>query len=314
MAEKWDWRGDDVPRIEGKIAIVTGAASGLGAYFAEALCIKGALVIIADVDVERAKQVAEKISFLVPDAKIYVQTLDLADPVSIERFATWYKTKYSTLDILINNAGIMTPPYGITIKGFELQWGINHLGHFSLAYHLFPTLYSTSGSRLITQTSIVHRGGKINFKDINSKKSYSPWKAYKQSKLATLLFSRELDERMRSLGIEYPMSISTHPGLVNTDLYLNRERMRRWLKPFMHDLEAAVVPALRAALDPMVKGGQSFGTDGWMEFKGKAVIVRPHGKGKDMGLASKVWKLSEDMTGLDFSARLNEYASSKDRK
>ncbi len=314
MTEKWDWRDDDVPRIEGKMAIVTGAASGLGAYIAEALCIKGASVIIADVNVERAKQVSEKISFLVPDAKIYVQMLDLADPVSIEKFATWYKAEYNTLDILMNNAGIMTPPYGLTVKGFESQLGINHLGHFSLAYHLFPTLYFTPGSRLVTQTSIVHRGGKINFKDINSKKSYSPWKAYKQSKLATLLFSRELDVRMRSLGIEYPISISTHPGLVNTDLYLNRERMRRWLKPFMHDIEAAAVPALRAALDPMAKGGQSFGIDGWMEFKGKAVTVRPHGKGKDMRLASKVWEISEDMTGLNFSARLNEYISSKDRK
>lgn len=314
MTEKWDWQNDDVPTIEGKIAIVTGAASGLGAHIAEVLCIKGASVVIADLNVKRAEQVAEKISSLVPDAKIYVKMLDLADSASIEKFATWYKTEHSTLDILINNAGIMTPPYGLTAQGFELQLGINHLGHFSLVYHLFPALHSTPGSRLVTQTSIVHRGGKINFKDINSERSYSPWKAYKQSKLAALLFSRELDIRMKSLGIDNPISISSHPGLVNTDLYLNRERMRRWLKPFMHNIEAGAMPVLRATLDPMAKGGQSFGTDGWMEFKGKAVIVRPHGKGKDMSLASKVWEISEDLTGLNFSSRLNEYILSKDRK
>lgn len=313
MAERWDWRNGDVPGIEGKFAIVTGGASGLGAYFAEVLCIKGASVIIADVNVAGARSVVKRISSSVPDARISFRMLDLADLVSIEGFATWYKAEHKTLDILIDNAGIMTPPYELTEQGFESQLGINHLGHFSLAYHLFPVLSSTPGSRIVTQTSIVHRGGNIDFKDINSKKSYGPWKAYKQSKLAALLFSRELDLRMKALGIKDPISISSHPGLVNTDLYRNRERMRRWLKPFMHDLEEGAMPTLRAVLDPIAEGGRSFGTDGWMEFKGKAVIVRPHGKGKDMCLASKVWELSEDMTGLDFSARLNEYISSKNQ-
>lgn len=309
MADGWDWHDDIVPRIDGKRVVVTGGASGLGAYIAEALCAKGASVVLADRDVKGAEKVAGKIASSVPGAYVSVRFLDLADPVPIEDFATWYMSEYNTLDILVNNAGIMTPPYGKTVKGFESQLGVNHLGHFTLAYHLLPVLASTPGSRLVTQTSIVHRGGKINFKDINSERSYSPWKAYKQSKLATLLFSRELDRRMRSLGMEAPISVASHPGLVDTHLYRNRERMRRWLKPFMHELEAGAMPALRAALDPEARGGQLYGTDGWMEFKGRAVLVRPHGKGRSADLASKVWELSENMTGLDFSARLRECAS-----
>lgn len=311
MVERWDWRDERVPRMDGKRAIVTGAASGLGAYITEALCMKGATVILADINVKGAESVAERIDSSLPDSKTVVCMLDLADPASIYDFATLYKTEYDTLNILIDNAGVMTPPYGRTVQGFETQWGVNHLGHFSLAYYLLPVLSSTPGSRLVTQTSIVHRGGKIDFKDINSQRSYSPWKTYKQSKLATLLFSLELDRRLRSLGMDAPISVASHPGLVNTPLYRNRERMRRWLKPFMHELEAGAMPALRAALDQKVEGGQIYGTDGWMEFKGRATLVRPHGKGGDMDLASRVWKLSESMTGLDFSAQLEECVLSK---
>lgn len=313
MASGWDWRDDKVPRVNGKRAIVTGAASGLGAFIAEALSMKGAEVVLADVDAEGAEKVAASIGSAVPGATVTARRLDLADPISIEDFAAWYISGHRSLDLLINNAGIMTPPYGRTVLGFESQWGVNHLGHFSLTYHLIPLLSATPGSRLVTQTSIVHRGGSINFKDINSEISYSPWRAYKQSKLATLLFSRELDRRLRALGIGAPLSIACHPGLVNTQLYRNRERMRRWLRSFMHDLESGAMPALRAALDPTAEGGQVFGPDGWMEFKGRAAMVRPHGKGRDMDLASRVWGLSEAMTGLDLSARLHELSSTLPR-
>ncbi len=313
MADSWNWRDDRVPRIDGKRAIVTGAASGLGAYIAEALSAKGAAVVLADKDLKGAESVAERIRSSVPGSEPCVQELDLSDPVSIERFASLYRAERRTLDLLINNAGIMTPPYGRTALGFESQWGVNHLGHFSLTYHLLPLLCATPGSRLVTQTSIVHRGGRINFNDINSERSYSPWNAYKQSKLATLLFSRELDKRLRALGIESPISIASHPGLVNTHLYQNRERMRRWLRPFMHGLEFGAMPVLRAALDPNAKGGQLYGPDGWMEFKGRAVPVRPHRRGRDMALASQVWTLSEMMTGLDLTTRLEECRSSVPR-
>lgn len=306
MAVAWNWRDDRVPRIDGKIAIVTGAASGLGAYIAEALSKKGATVVLADIDVQGAGSVADRIRSADADAIISVHELDLADPISIERFSHWYKDEHNALDLLIDNAGIMTPPYRLTVQGFESQWAVNHIGHFSLAYHLLPVLNATPGSRLVTQTSIVHRGGRIDFSDINSKRSYSPWEAYKQSKLATLLFSRELNRRLESLGIKDPISLACHPGLVNTDLYRNRERMRRWLRPFMHGLEEGAMPALRAALDPDAEGGQIYGPDGWMEFKGRAVPVRPHRRGRDMDLASRVWELSENMSGLDLSARLQE--------
>ncbi|MBI0582131.1 MAG: SDR family NAD(P)-dependent oxidoreductase [Methanomassiliicoccales archaeon] len=313
MADDWNWRDERIPRIDGKWAIVTGAASGLGASIAEALSVKGAFVVLADKDVKGARSVAERILSSVPGAGPTVHEMDLADLGSIERFASWYTAEHDALDLLINNAGIMTPPYGRTAQGFESQIGINHLGHFALTYHLFPLLSATPGSRLVTQTSIVHRGGKINFQDINSERSYSPWNAYKQSKLATLLFSRELDRRLSYIGVDAPMSIACHPGLVNTQLYRNRERMRSWLRPFMHDLEAGAMPALRAALDPAAKGGQIYGAGGWMEFKGPAVLVPPHRRGKDMELASRVWDLSEKMTGLDLSARIKERRPSASR-
>lgn len=313
MADRWNWRDDQVPRIDGKVAIVTGAASGLGAYIAEALSTKGAIVVMADKDVKGAESVADRIRSSIPGSAPSVHELDLADPVSIERFASWYKAEHGNLGLLINNAGIMTPPYGRTAMGFESQFGVNHLGHFTLTYHLLPILCATPGSRVITQTSIVHRGGRINFKDINSERSYSPWSAYKQSKLATLLFSRELDRRLGALGVAAPISVASHPGLVNTQLYRNRERMRRWLRPFMHGLEDGAMPALRAALDPKAEGGQLYGPDGWMEFKGRAVLVRPHRRGRDMDLASKVWNLSERMTGLDLTALLEECRHAVDR-
>lgn len=309
MTGVWTWSDDHVPRIDGKISIVTGAASGLGAYIAESLSKKGASVVLADINVKGAGSVAEKIRQSVSGTQITIHELDLADPVSIERFSSWFKAEHRTLDLLINNAGIMTPPYGRTVQGFESQWGVNHIGHFSLVYHLLPILSSTPGSRLVTQTSIVHRGGRIDLSDINSERSYSPWRAYKQSKLATLLFSRELDHRLRALEIKAPICLSSHPGLVNTDLYRNRESMRRWLRPFMHGLAEGAMPALRAALDPEAEGGQVYGPDGWLEFKGRAVLVRPHRLGNDLELASKVWELSESMSGLDLSARLQECAN-----
>ena len=310
MADGWNWRDDRVPRVDGKRAIVTGAASGLGAAIAEALSVKGAAAVLADKDAKGAGSVAERIRSSVPGSAPSVHELDLADPVSIERFASWHGKEHATLDLLINNAGIMTPPYGKTVQGFESQFGVNHLGHFCLAYRLLPLLSATPGSRPVTQTSIVHRGGRINFRDISSERSCSPWKAYKQSKLATLLLSRELDRRLGALGIAAPLSIASHSGLVNTQLYRNRERMRRWPRPFMHGLDEGTMPALRAALDTMAKGGELYGPDGWMEFKGRAVLVHPHGQGKNLELVSKLWELSEEMTGLDPSARLGgcEYA------
>jgi len=278
----------------------------LGAHIAKALATKGCSVILADIDVEGAEAVTEVIRTSVPGATATARRLDLADPLSIEQTANWFRSEHASLDLLINNAGIMTPPYERTKMGHESQWGVNHLGHFVLTAHLIGPLSRTPGSRIVTQSSIVHRGGRINFKDIGSERSYRAWRAYKQSKLATLLFSRELHRRLERLGLDAPLSVACHPGLVDTPLYRNDELMRKGLRPFMHGIDEGAMPALRAALDPHVKGGELYGPDGWMEFKGRAVLVKPHRLGKDMDLASKVWEMSESMTGVDLSSILTK--------
>lgn len=301
------WNLDAIPRIEGKTAIVTGAASGLGAYISKALSMKGVHVVMADIEVDQAQAQADDIQSSVQGTPPEVMEIDLGDFHSIEQFAERFKSQHRSLDLLINNAGIMTPPYGRTRQGHESQWGVNHLGHFVLTGHLLSMLIGTPGSRIITQSSIVHRGGKINFKDVDSERSYSPWKAYKQSKLATLLFSQELQRRLDLNGIDAPLSVTCHPGLVDTPLYRNGKMMRKGLKPFMHGIGEGAQPALCAALDPKVKGGEFYGPDGWMEFKGRTIKVQPHRRGKDQELARKVWALSEKMTGMDLTAIIERY-------
>ncbi len=266
--------------------------------------------MLADIDLNKANLVAGSIRSSVPGSYPKVLELDLGDYRSIEKFARSFRSEHNALHLLVNNAGIMTLNYEKTEQGHESQWGVNHLGHFVLTAHLFDMLTNTEGSRIITQTSIVHRGGNINFNDINSERSYSPWKAYKQSKLAMLLFSQELQRKMDRLGIKSPISVACHPGLVDTPLYRHRRAMRLGLKPFMHNINEGVKPALRAALDPEVRGGQFYGPDGWMEFKGRPVLVKPHKRGRDISLARRAWDLSEKMTGEMLSSRLERKAGS----
>jgi len=299
------WSISTVPKIDGRTALITGGASGLGARISKALSALGAQVTIADVDVKGATSVAEDIRTTVDNARPEVLGIDLGDLRSVERAATTFRSRHESLDLLVNNAGIMTPPYSRTAQGYESQWGINHLGHFALTAALLDLLMEQRGSRVVVQTSCVHRGGRINFEDIDSERSYGPWKAYKQSKLATLLFARELQRRLDRQEILSPICVACHPGLVDTPLYRNTRLMRWYLRPFMHSIEAGIQPALRACLDRSVKGGDIIGPDGWMEFKGRPVRVHPHRKGKDMHLAGMVWELSERMTGIEFSALID---------
>lgn len=299
-----EWSAETVGRIDDLNIIVTGGASGLGARISRILAEKGGRITIADIDTRGAGMVADEIRRSVPGAEPEVRRLDLGDLSSVERFSAAYRAEHDQLGLLLNNAGIMTPPYRTTAQGFESQWGVNHLGHFALTAGLFELLAATPGSRVVVQTSCVHRGGNIRFSDISSERSYSPWRAYKQSKLATLLFARELHRRLELAGLESPACVGSHPGLVNTPLYQNTQLMRWYLRPFMHSIDDGVQPALRACLDPLVKGGELIGPDGWMEFKGRPVRVRPHNRGRDMDLATRVWELSEGMTGIDLGAHI----------
>ncbi|MDD3398241.1 MAG: SDR family NAD(P)-dependent oxidoreductase [Candidatus Methanomethylophilaceae archaeon] len=280
-----------------EVAIVTGAASGLGLHISRSLAHAGMKVIMADLDIVKCQMEATELCS--DGLSVVASELDLADTVSIRTFVNWFLSEHDHLDLLLNNAGVMMPPFQRTAAGQEPHWAINHLGHFALTTELLGILESTPGSRVVTQSSIVHDTASIDFDDIEGRRRYCPWKAYKQSKLATLLFSLELQRRLSSMEISNPISVACHPGLVWTPLYRNSRAFGMMLRPFMHSIDLGIEPALLAAMGPQVSGGDFYGPKGWRGFKGPAGKVQPLGKGSDSELAAKVWELSKTMTGLD---------------
>lgn len=300
-----------MPRMDGRVAIVTGGSSGIGRIIVRTLSAMGAEVVMAVRDVHKGDEFAEEIRKEVKDAKVEVMKLDLADLGSVGDFTTSFKIEYERLDLLINNAGVMVPPYSLTAQGHELQWGVNHLGHFALTGLLIDHLINTPGSRVVTQTSMAHWGGDVNFDDINSEVRYRPWKAYQQSKLANILFSLELQRRLERLGLENPISVASHPGISKTPLFRHESLLTYIaLRPLMQNAGRGALPALRAASDPDVRGGELYGPSGLTEFKGFPVKVDPRNKGNDLELAERVWDISEEMTGVRFERHLRAGACS----
>ena len=298
------WDVGSMPRMDGRTALVTGASSGIGLQLTRTLSAMGAHVVMAVRDAEKGEALAEEMRSQRP-ASLEVMRLDLSDLDSVNEFITTFKIAHGSLDLLINNAGVMVPPYSRSAQGHELQWAVNHLGHFALTGMLIDILADTPGSRAVTQTSMAHWGGSIDFDDINSVNGYRPWKAYQQSKLANILFARGLDRRLRALGFRSPVSLASHPGVADTPLFKHEKRATYWgLKPFMQDAGRAALPALRAATDPDAQGGELYGPSGFMEFKGFPARVSPRNKGSDDELGDRVWELSEEMTGVAFQRQL----------
>jgi len=294
-----------MPRMDGKVAIVTGGNSGIGRVIVRTLSAMGAEVIMAVRDVHKGDDFAEEIRSEVKDANVEVMKMDLSDLGSVGDFITSFKIEHESLDLLINNAGVMVPPYSLTAQGYELQWGVNHLGHFALTGLLIDHLISTPGSRVVTQTSMAHWNGDIDMGDINSELRYKPWKAYQQSKLANILFALELQRRLDLLGLEGPISVASHPGISKTPLF-RHERLITYLalRPLMQNAGRGALTALRAATDPDVQGGDLYGPSGLKEFKGFPVKVDPRNRANDSKLAEEVWNLSEKMTGVRFESHL----------
>ena len=295
---------ENIESQKGKIAVVTGANSGVGQEITVALAKKEMRVIMACRNIEKAEQAKTEILKRVPGADLEIMELDLNSLNSVRRFAQLYRAKYEHLNLLIENAGIMIPPFVKTEDGFESQMGVNHFSHFLLANLLFPLLNKTSGARILTTSSIAHENGQIDFDNLNSENGYSKMKAYGQSKLACLMFAYELQDRLEAAG-NGVIAASAHPGVSKTNLFQNIPKFAQllmvpFLPLFSHSPEKAALPMIYAALGDDVKGGDYFGPIGFRGMKGEPGKVKPKLHSYDKAVAKKLWEVSENLTGEDF--------------
>ncbi len=292
------------PSQKNKVAIITGANSGIGYETSLALAKKGAKVILASRNLQKANDAMNQILQQVPNAHVEVLTVDLNSLKSVESFVQEFSRKYDRLDLLIENAGIMMPPLTKTKDGFESQFGVNYLAHFHLTNLLFPIIKNTPNARIVTLSSLAHLNGKIDFKNLDGSKGYSKLDFYAQSKLACLMFAYELQRRIESAGID-AKAVSAHPGFSSTNLGTFLPAIGRALFSPLTSImgqgaKAGALPILRAALDPAVKGGEYFGPSGFKEFKGDPILVNSSSRSHDLSVAARLWSVSEDLTGKKF--------------
>ena len=286
----------DVPDQSGKCFIVTGANTGLGFDVARVLAGKGARVLLACRDAGKAAEAIGRIGA----GDMAHLPLDLADLASV-RAAAEAASREPRIDGLINNAGVMIPPLTRTAQGFELQFGVNHLGHFALTGLLLPKLAQAPAARVVVTASLAHRRGVINWDDLNSEKDYNRGACYGQSKLANMLHFAELDRRLRAA--RSPVSaLGCHPGVAATDLMRNTG----WFRPlapllgvFLNTAAKGAWPALQAACDPAAEGGDYYGPQGLGEARGASGPASRTAAALDEGLARRLWDVSVEMTGVD---------------
>ncbi|MEV0298353.1 SDR family NAD(P)-dependent oxidoreductase [Nocardia sp. NPDC050710] len=298
------WTEQDIPAQKGRLAVVTGANSGLGFEAARALAAHGASVVLAVRDVDKGKHAANRIADAVPGADTTVQQLDLTSLASVRTAAEQLRSAFSTIDLLVNNAGVMYPPRQITSDGFELQFGTNHLGHFALTGLLLDRMLPVPGSRVVTVSSVGHRiRARIDFDDLQGERSYNRVAAYGQSKLANLMFTYELQRRLSGTGTT--IAVAAHPGAANTDLMRNMPAALRALVPVVAPIVTqspamGALPILRAATDPGVLGGQYYGPSGFLETRGYPKVVESSPQSHDTAIQQRLWTVSEKLTGVMF--------------
>lgn len=302
------WNASDIPDLTGRRAIVTGANSGLGLETTRALAAHGAEVTMAVRDTGKGEAAAESIRQSTPGATIEVRRLDLASLASIDEFSwLWREAHPDGLDLLINNAGVMAIPRRETADGFEMQLGTNHLGHFALTGRLLDAL--RAGSRVVTVSSGAHRMGKMNFDDLMGEQNYRTWGAYGQSKLANLLFMRELARRL-SAAHRDTISVAAHPGYASTHLQAVGPEMRgrSWEARLMglankivaQSAEMGALPTLYVATDPDIANGSYAGPSGLGETRGHPKLVGMSSAAKNDDDAARLWSVSEEITGVHY--------------
>ncbi|WP_326560907.1 SDR family NAD(P)-dependent oxidoreductase [Micromonospora sp. NBC_01796] len=303
------WTADDVPGQQGRVAVITGANTGVGLETARVLAARGASVVLAVRDLEKGKVAATRLTADVPGADVTVLRLDLTSLASVRAAAEQLLASYPGINLLINNAGVMYAPQLATDDGFELQFGTNHLGHFALTGLLLDAMLRTPGSRVVTVSSAGHKqGGAIDLDDLNwAERPYRRVDAYAHSKLANLMFTYELQRRLsvRSGTI----AVAAHPGgsdtggsrkSVSQQPALFRAAFALVRPLLLQSAEMGALPTLRAATDPAVQGGQYYGPDGFMESKGHPKVVRSSAASYDVATQRRLWAASEDLTGVRF--------------
>jgi len=302
-----NWTLNDLPDLSGKVIVITGANSGIGYESARAFARNGAQIILACRDTAKADQALLKIQAEIPGAQGEILQLDLTSLQSVHDFTERFKTSYNRLDILLNNAGIMMVPYGVTADGFEKQLGTNHLGPFALTGLLMDQLLETPDSRVVTVSSNAHYSGELDFKDLMfaDGRGYNPMKAYNRSKLANLLFTYELQRRLDTHEAD-TISVAAHPGISDTGLadHFFDHWYSKIFRPLMGTLfqSAAMgaLPSIRAAVDPLVVGGQYYGPNGKRERSGFPVVVQSNQTSHNLEDALQLWEISEKLTGIRY--------------
>jgi NAD(P)-dependent dehydrogenase (short-subunit alcohol dehydrogenase family) len=300
------WTAADIPDQSGRTAIITGANSGLGLATARELARAGADVWLASRSEEKARGAMQAIRNQVPNADLTIGALDLADLSSVRAFAESFAAPGRPLDLLINNAGIMAAPRRLTRDGFESQFGTNHLGHFALTGLLLGALLKAPAPRVVTVSSTMHRGGTMNFDDLNGERKYGRWRAYSQSKLANLMFCFELQRRAVAADTAL-LSLAAHPGYAATNLQSAApdrfyEKAYMWIgnRLFAQSADMGALPTLYAATVPNLPGGTYIGPGGRAEQRGHPKVVTAAGKAYDEEAWQRLWEVSEQLTGVHY--------------
>ncbi|OPG14377.1 oxidoreductase [Microbispora sp. GKU 823] len=303
-----EWNASHIPDQHGRVAVVTGANSGLGLVTATELARHGARVVMAVRDTAAGEREGEAIRRSAPRAEIEVRELDLASLASVHAFAKGLTADFPAIDLLVNNAGVvLLGPARTTADGFELQLGTNMLGHFALTGLLLDNLGRADAARVVSLSSITHKNAHLDFDDLMSRRDFNASRAYGRSKLATTVFGLELDRRLRAAGSPV-VSVVAHPGLSRSNLtpraWEHRGRLGRIFARagllVTQPAERGALPQLFAATAPNVRGGQFFGPSGLWEMRGRVVEVRPSTEAADPSVGRRLWTAAEALTGITY--------------
>lgn len=300
------WTEADIPSQEGRTTVITGGNAGIGLETARALAERGATIVLACRDRARASAAVEQIKARAPGATVRVVRLDLGSLASVREAADELRATCARIDLLINNAGVLSFERALTADGFELQLGVNHLGHFALTGLVLDRLLATPGSRVVTVSSMGHRQGTIAFDDLQGERAFKGFLAYGQSKLANLMFAYELQRRLAAARAE-TIALAAHPGGSVTEITRSAPAWFRGVVKvysamgLLQSTSRAALPSLRAAVDPSAQGGEYYGPKSLLGISGSPDRVASSARSHDVDAQRRLWDESERLTGVTYA-------------